>query len=171
MSDRRTPHTTTAAPSPGAVPFPIPVVGLGWQARAACLAAVDAGEVPASTWDDHVDGERRGDRELRHHLAAGYCAACPVAEACLTDYARGYGGGFRAGYPLEDTSDHRHEHHAPPAVPTPRGSAECGSPRGARAHRYRAEDVCPACAEAERAENRDRMRRKRAELAELEVPA
>lgn len=150
----------------------IAVVGLAWQARASCRDH----DLGPDAWDEHVDGETALERDLRHELAADVCAVCPVAQACLDDSLAGRGGGVRAGYVFEDVDHLLDETRASASERGHRKAepAECGTARGARAHRYRQQDPCDPCLTVERAEHAARQReyraRKRRRALE-EVPA
>lgn len=146
--------------SDGSALFPLPVVGLAWQRDAACRRAVAAGIVPASLWDDHVDGESRRRRTDRHRTAATYCAACPVADQCLADAS--YGGGLRGGHVLPDDSDYRTSEPAAEARTRARRTRpDCGTPGGKAAHLRRGEDVDDECEQAARAYHAAKMRASR----------
>lgn len=62
-----------------------------WQLDAACR------DVPAATSDAFTDATTQADGEL---LAASWCAACPVAEACLTVGRETWGWGLHGGLVL-----------------------------------------------------------------------
>ena len=43
-------------------------------------------ELPASTWDFHIEGETHADRMSRHRIAQDVCRECPLHQMCA-DYA------------------------------------------------------------------------------------
>jgi len=80
-------------------PLRTPVLGRleSWRDQAACLHS----DLPASTWDDHLDGtvretETETERHSRHLDAARVCATCPVRGECALD-VRPDDAGIRAG--------------------------------------------------------------------------
>lgn len=109
-----------------------------------------------SDWDDHIEGEKKGERERRRAKAAAVCARCPVFDWCRDrrnpDDVGIWAGelwlrGQRAAVSKRAKIDTTRRRPRPQPAP-------CGTRGGYRLHRKRNEPACEPCREA----NRERRR-------------